>query len=389
MKKIGLVLFLGVLLAGCSLKNEKSDSGEAKKKIENVATSKNKKKSEATNKQTKKVSSDKLYASVLEDYKELLNGITSNGSFSASEVYGAVSSMSIPIHDWVGTTIYENKESFRYAFYDVDGNGTDELLTSIQGASGEVSLLGVYYIMGETPKLLAEGYVGATSARAGIVIYKDGTILNSAWSSRDGKGVAELYALQKDNTEAKLLQSEKDIRISMDELNNKFGKTNDGVLKLESLEWEKVESSSITVVETTSLSTDEENVEATTTSSPSANVETKSPISTGMNVASIKSGDFSSIDGNWYSASGDSFTLSGGTFVSNRGSWAISNMGDVDGLASWSLEGVMVSAPIYVMVPAGQPIPSYTSDETKDRIYLRPQYMAPQEEFEQYIYYKE
>lgn len=396
MKKLSALMILGLVLTGC---------GAAQKNTSETQQSE-------TTTVVEKVSSDKLYATVIEDYKNLLAEIKPNTTFSSSDVVTAISSMAIPVHDWVGTTIFENKDGFRYAFYDIDGNETDELLTAIQGASGEVSLLGVYYIVGDAPKLLAEGYAGS-AARAGVVIYKDGTVLSSKWSSRDGKGVAQLYALQKDNTEAKIVKSVEDIRVTMEVLNDTFEKTTESVLELESLEWETIETPSVSAVETTKpnvtsnkvettksnvtskstettkSSTAKANVETTAASSSSTIVETKQPTPAGMNVTAIQSGDFSSIAGNWYSASGDSFTLSGGTFASKRGSWTISNMGAVDGLASLTLKGVMPSAPIYVLVPAGQPIPGYTSDVSQDRIYLRPQYRATQAEFEQYIYYKQ
>lgn len=384
MKKLSALMLLGLVLTGCGA-TQTNNSETQQSETTTVA---------------EKVSADKLFASVIEDYKKLLAGIKPNVSFSTNEVVTAISAMKIPVHDWVGTIIFENKDGFRYAFYDIDGNETDELLTAMQGASEEMSLLGVYYIADDAPKLLAEGYAGS-AARAGIVIYKDGTILSSKWSSRNGKGVSTLYELQKDNTEAKNLKTEEDIRINIDVLNTAFGKTNEGILKLENLKWKKVEMSPDSVsettksnvasksAETTKSSTARETVETTAASSSSTIVETKQPTPAGMNVAAIQSGDFSSIAGNWYSASGDSFTLSGGTFASKRGSWTISNMGAVDGLASLTLKGVMPSAPIYVLVPAGQSIPGYTSDVSQDRIYLRPQYKATQTEFEQYIYYKQ
>lgn len=56
------------------------------------------------------------------------------------------------------------------------------------------------------------------------------------------------------------------------------------------------------------------------------------------------------------------------------------------GLGHWTLAENRVSAVEYNYVPVNVPIPGYESDETRDRIFIQPQYDAPQEAFEPYIF---
>lgn len=93
------------------------------------------------------------------------------------------------------------------------------------------------------------------------------------------------------------------------------------------------------------------------------------------------------IQGSWSSAMG-SFTVDGGILTNGTGSFTVKQLGE----GTWTLAEVVASPPVYYYVPAGQPLATsvrtYVSDETRDRIFIQPQYDAPQEAFEPYIFYR-
>ncbi|HEL1585012.1 TPA: hypothetical protein TXJ06_001766 [Streptococcus suis] len=111
-----------------------------------------------------------------------------------------------------------------------------------------------------------------------------------------------------------------------------------------------------------------------------------------MDISVIKAGDLSSIEGTWKSATGKTFTIQGSTIKTEYGDYTIGAFRENDGRVSWSLMEILASPPRYVMVPAGTKLSTgardYTSDESRDRIYISPQYDAPQDALEDYIFYR-
>ncbi|MBY5022287.1 DUF6287 domain-containing protein [Streptococcus suis] len=312
-------------------------------------------------------SAKQLYKAVLDDYVAFLAKIRPNSDFTSAEVMGAIEEMKFPVHSWVGESVWRSKDSLRYAFYDIDGNGTMELLTATQNNDGSMFLYGVYYINGSTPTLLTEGFVGSTAARSAITIYTDGTVLGYGWSSGTGDGGGILYELQKNNTEAKEVQTISDLNVGNDDVDARFGKTKSEVLDLKELDWQRFEE------------------KETTASQPQS-------FSSRMDISAIKAGDLSSIEGTWKSATGKTFTIQGSTIKTEYGDYTIGAFRENDGRVSWSLMEILASPPQYVMVPAGTKLSTgardYTSDESRDRIYISPQYDAPQDALEDYIFYR-
>lgn len=312
-------------------------------------------------------SAKQLYKAVLDDYVAFLAKIRPNSDFTSAEVMGAIEEMKFPVHSWVGESVWRSKDSLRYAFYDIDGNGTMELLTATQNNDGSMFLYGVYYINGSTPTLLTEGFVGGTAARSAITIYTDGTVLGYGWSSGTGDGGGTLYELQKNNTEAKEVQTISDLNVGNDDVDARFGKTKSEVLDLKELDWQRFEE------------------KETTASQPQS-------FSSRMDISAIKAGDLSSIEGTWKSATGKTFTIQGSTIKTEYGDYTIGAFRENDGRVSWSLMEILASPPQYVMVPAGTKLSTgardYTSDESRDRIYISPQYDAPQDALEDYIFYR-
>lgn len=86
-----------------------------------------------------------------------------------------------------------------YAFYDIDSNGTPELITGILSQGSEIFPRALYYINQGVSTFLAESKVGPTSYRSSFSVYPDGTVSFVQWGSGTGNGDAYLYQLSPDN----------------------------------------------------------------------------------------------------------------------------------------------------------------------------------------------
>lgn len=87
-----------------------------------------------------------------------------------------------------------------YAFFDVDGNRTAELITS-HSWGGRLTPAAIYYLQNGVPTYLARSYVaGGGGRRESFTIYHDGTVEWDEWSSGNGQGTAYLYQLAPDNS---------------------------------------------------------------------------------------------------------------------------------------------------------------------------------------------
>lgn len=87
-----------------------------------------------------------------------------------------------------------------YAFLDVDGNGTAELLTA-HFFDGRVSPAAIYYLQHGVSTYLARSYVASGGGgRESFTVYHDGTVEWDRWGSASGQGTATLYQLAPDNS---------------------------------------------------------------------------------------------------------------------------------------------------------------------------------------------
>lgn len=98
-----------------------------------------------------------------------------------------------------------------YAFYDIDGNGTKELITGGQNSMGAMYGAAVYYLNQSVSTYLAHSEVAPVGGyRASFTINSDGTVTQYEWTSFRGEGTKKTYQLASDNSEAILLE-EKEI----------------------------------------------------------------------------------------------------------------------------------------------------------------------------------
>lgn len=141
-----------------------------------------------------------------------------------------------------------------YVFYDMDQNGTDELLVSSQN-QGQVFLLAIYYLKNEVPTLLSQSYVASAGGyRSGTTLYTDGRVSFVEWTSLSGEGKASLYALKADNSGVDTLKSS-DVKMGVDDVEAILGLTEVSELALEVLPWQSLGKSDTTTTETTASRT--------------------------------------------------------------------------------------------------------------------------------------
>ena len=379
---IGSVLLLSIgMLSACSSKKENIDvseelqalrkSEQTTKQTEDSGTTTSEGKQKDTKKtksQSKKVSSEEKnrerYEKVFADYQAMIDYAKIGGTPTDSDYVDFLNHIQTKMNSWVIEGVIRNPQNQRYAFYDVDNNGTAEMFIGLLSTDGKIYETGFYYLNGSEPVLLGESFAGsAGGARSGFQVYNDGTVLSTAWSSGTGEGQAMLYQLDKNNGVATTVET-RDVKMGVDDLDSLFGKTQNLHFDLGQLNWKEFED---------------------TASKQTAPVKKSK-----MDIKGIASGDFSSIEGTWTSSAGYSFTIEGNQFTVDGQNFTLTAPRDSNGHVTWSLAEAKASPPVYVMFPAGTPLSgvrSYTSDESRDRIFLQPQYDAPQDDI--VVYYKE
>jgi len=100
-----------------------------------------------------------------------------------------------------------------YAFYDIDGNGTKELLTG-HYFKDQYYLAAIYYLNQGVSTYLAQSRVAsAGGSREVTTIYTDGTVFYAQWHSLSPDAKGYLYQLRSDNSGVDVLK-EADFQIA-------------------------------------------------------------------------------------------------------------------------------------------------------------------------------
>lgn len=121
-----------------------------------------------------------------------------------------------------------------YGFYDIDHNGTPELLTATSGVNHPF-LAAVYYLNQGQPTFLAQAYVKSSGGmRADTVIYTDGTVFETTWHSLRPIAHGKLYRLA---GEELTLLSEMDYDMFQDDIDALFDLKGKVRLDISSLTW--------------------------------------------------------------------------------------------------------------------------------------------------------
>lgn len=169
----------------------------------------------------------------------------------------------------------ENKVS-HYAFYDIDGNGTKELLTGL--GSDKPGAVAIYYIKNGVSTYLAHSEVQPVGGgRAAFRINSDGTVTQVHQLSQNGEGTQTTYKLAADNSGTSVVE----------EKPFKFGQNvpADLGLDLTNFDWQPLSVSVAT---------------------PEAAKE--------MNLDAIRAGDYSSLYGTWAKPNGETIVFDASSF---------------------------------------------------------------------------
>lgn len=138
-----------------------------------------------------------------------------------------------------------------YAFYDIDHNGTLELLTGDMSTNGDYYLAAIYYLNQRVSTYLAQSKVALVGgSREGVTIYTDGTIFYARWHALRPEAEGYIYRLRRDNTgfdiekegEFHILGVESNDERSADSV---FGLSSKTPLDLATLTWKDISSYSL------------------------------------------------------------------------------------------------------------------------------------------------
>ena len=135
-----------------------------------------------------------------------------------------------------------------YAFYDIDQNGTPELLTGHMSTNGDYYLAALYYLNQGVSTYLAQSKVAQVGgSREGATIYTDGTVFYARWHALRPEAEGYMYRLRSDNTgfdiekegEFHILGVESNDERSADSV---FGLSSKTPLDLATLTWKDISS---------------------------------------------------------------------------------------------------------------------------------------------------
>lgn len=176
-----------------------------------------------------------------------------------------------------------------YAYYDIDGNGQDELFSGRYWEStGTVEFAALYYDNNGVADYLAQSYVATAGGyREAANIYTDGTIITAKWTST-GTGMEDTqYQLRADNSGIDTIKSAT-VPIGKDvELTDYFDVKNKETFDFSVLDWQPLVSEQ-------------------------AN-------SDDLDVNQILSGNYESLAGTWENGKGDTLTISADGTINEDG----------------------------------------------------------------------
>lgn len=176
-----------------------------------------------------------------------------------------------------------------YAYYDIDGNGQDELFSGRYWEStGTVEFAALYYDNNGVADYLAQSYVASSGGyREAANIYTDGTIITAKWMSTGTEMEDTQYQLRADNSGIDTIKSAT-VPIGKDvELTDYFDVKNKETFDFSVLDWQPLVSEQ-------------------------AN-------SDDLDVNQILSGNYESLAGTWVNGKGDTLTISADGTINEDG----------------------------------------------------------------------
>ncbi|MDK6729377.1 DUF6287 domain-containing protein, partial [Aerococcus urinae] len=186
----------------------------------------------------------------------------------------------------------ENRPDY-FFFYDIDGNGVDELLTATD-YDGKIHYSDLYYLKGgQEPTLLARNYVAERGGlRQASDIFQDGTVLDSYHYSTAGEGEAQILRI---NPETQTEEVVEEGAYSVGDMSTldafTAGRT---PIDYEQLDWQRIDQVFV---------------------DQAAKEETAQP--TSFDLSAILEGDYSSLAGTWQDGNGTTIEFNADGIVSD------------------------------------------------------------------------
>ena len=127
-----------------------------------------------------------------------------------------------------------------YAYYDIDGNGQDELFSGRYWEStGTVEFAALYYDNNGVADYLAQSYVASSGGyREAANIYTDGTIITAKWTSTGTEMEDTQYQLRRDNSGIYTIKSATVPIVKEVELTDYFDVKNKETFNFSVLDWQ-------------------------------------------------------------------------------------------------------------------------------------------------------
>lgn len=167
-----------------------------------------------------------------------------------------------------------------YAYYDIDGNGQDELFSGrYWDSTGTIEFAALYYDNNGVADYLAQSYVASAGGyREAANIYTDGTIITAKWTSTGTEMEDTQYQLRADNSGIDIIKSA-NVPIGKGvELTDYFDVNNKEEFDFSVLDWQTLTTGKV----------DSED----------------------LNVNQILSGNYESLAGTWINGKGDRLSIS-------------------------------------------------------------------------------
>ncbi|HFR3343301.1 DUF6287 domain-containing protein [Streptococcus sp. A34] len=229
-----------------------------------------------------KIDDKELYQAVFADYQKIVEFAATADSSNVDGVLTVLNELQFPMNSWVVESAINTSDSIRYAFYDFNNDGQNELFFGSENPDGSMFVTGFYGIIADQVSLLAEGFVaGHGGARSALVLFQGGEYVSYGWYSGTGEAVGTLNRIDE---MGQLIEGTPIDFHMRDELVSVFGKTESDILNPNQFDWEEFE---IDRTETETSSSDQtDGVQS-------------------MNLEQIQAGNFASLEGEWVNARGD------------------------------------------------------------------------------------
>lgn len=378
-KYLALALVCAATLSACSKSNVQTKQSSSSSSTQQSSTSSSTKQQSSTSSSQVKKDDKELYQSVFTDYQAIIDFANSADKENVEKMMAVLQGLQLPMNSWVMESVVKTAPHIRYAFYDLNQDGQNELFIGSENTDGSVFVKGFYAIIDGQISLLAENFVaGVGGGRSALVLFQSGEYVSYGWSSGTGDAVGTLNKL---DANGQLIEGVAQDFHMRDELVSVFGKTESEILDPNQFDWEDFEFDS---------------AETDTSSS----VQTDSVHS--MNLEEIQAGNFASLEGEWVNARGDRIEIDsqGNVAVNGGGNTAFVDVQNAKFEGEVLLAGItnpnaMASPTIpTLLIPKGVQNTygfleghSDQTDTSKDRIFTT-QSVATTESFSQGVFYR-